>query len=577
MPTPEHWLEGYASAYHAWQYAVDGKGEACFYRPLGLVERGFDLDGVGYEGRADINATLELDVNTTCTPEQIRRRILLAWTLLRLHHVLLLSKAVFHRPFMRPSHKSQNRYFLVKFPSSKHEAVSDAKKHITFIKHTQKDFDLPSFFHHSQNVARVVKPTEAMAELFVAPLTDGRRIELLLVMGHQISDGLTNYTWLSHFLRLLNTPISHLETGLHAMSRPHGLVDKLPPPQEDLYMPVSGTRARQRWYWAILRVMRHTRRPLPACFQNPLRRQAPARAAKALEPKYDSLLDYTRMPPLNTFTVEARVDTRLSRKLIKLCREANASVGAGSFTLTAMVMMSLYEQQNPHLPLHQRLPFIGGFPVNPRPFFGHHADPDSLMLAFSDGVVLPFLPSHLDFAKRFRLLVRQAHRQLRQYQKRKTNTSIAEASSSSSNVVAQTYLGSFDRLQRTSSTLSQDVRDSLIGGLPNPQGNLPARANPTLATCGISSVGKSGWHRGIYDLNKQVGEGEDAFVADYHNSKQNVRARDGEFLVGVWGESDGTISANVSADGNAIDPELAQQWKYLMETILEQLPEESRM
>lgn len=354
-------------------------------------------------------------------------------------------------------------------------------------------------------------------------------------------------------------------------------MDRLPVPQEDLYTPVEGSRARQRWYWAIMRVMRHTRRPLPACFQNPLRRKNPLSSAQALAATYPDLLDYSKIPPLNTFTVEAKIPTHLSRKLIKLCREANASIGAGSFTLTAMVMMSMYERQNPHVPAHERLPFIGGFPVNPRPFFSHHADPDSLMLAFSDGVVLPFLPSRLSFAKRFRLLVRQAHKQLRRYQKRKSTRSVSEATSSSANVVAQTFLGSFDRLEKTSLALSPEMRSSLLGHLPNPQGSLPARANPTLMTCGISSVGKSGWQRGLYDLKKDLGHGEDAFVADYANSKQNVRVRDGEFLVGVWGEADGTISANVSVDGNAIDPELAQQWTHLMETILEQLPEEARI
>lgn len=391
---------------------------------------------------------------------------------------------------------------------------------------------------------------------------------------HQISDGLTNYTWLSHFLRLLNSPIHLLEIQIKSLLDPRIRIGKFPAPQEDLYTPVSGTRARQRWYWAILRVMRHTRRPLPPCFQNPLRREQPLTSAEAMQPLYPKVLNYSKKPPLNTFTVEAHIPSHLARKLTRLCRQAQASIGAGSFTLTAMVMMAIYEQQQPDVSSNERLPFIGGFPVNPRPFFSHHLDPDSLMLAFSDGVVLPFLPSHLDFGKRFRLLVRQAHRQLRRFQKRQTISSDPETSMTSANVVAQTYLGSFDRLQKTSLALSPEVRASLIGDLPNPQGNLPARANPTLMTCGISSVGKSGWHRGIYDLDAPLTtEGEDAFVADYATSKQNVRARDGEFLVGVWGESDGRISANVSADGNVIDLELVKQWKQLMETILEQLPE----
>lgn len=397
------------------------------------------------------------------------------------------------------------------------------------------------------------------------------------LVQHQISDGLTNYTWLSHFLKLLNSPIDALERQSSVLLNPRCHIGKLPLPQEDLYTPVSGTRARQRWYWAIIRVMRHTRRPLPPCFQNPLRREQPMNSSQALRPLYPDVLDYSKKPPLNTFTVEAHVRSHLARKIFRLCRQANASIGAGSFTLTAMAMMAIYERNQPNVPVDQRLPFIGGFPVNPRPFFSHLSDPDSLMLAFSDGVVLPFLPSHLDFAKRFRLLVRQAHRQLRRYQKRQTSLSHPGASVKSANIVADTYLGSFDRLARGSMALSTEVRASLLGDLPDPQGTMPARANPTMSTCAISSVGKSGWHRGTYDLNAPLAEGEDAFVADYVNSKQNVRVRDGEFLVGVWGDSDGRISANVSVDGNAIDPELAEEWKHLMETLLEQLPEETHL
>lgn len=186
MTGQEHWLDQYASGFHAWQHALDEKGESCFYRPLGMVERGFDLDGVGYEGRADINATLELDVFTTCTPQQIRKRILLAWTLLRLHHVLLLSKAVFRQPFMRPAHKSPTRYHLVKYPLSKQQAISEAQSCLKVIDNSHKSFDLGDFFHHAQNVARIVQPTKALAHLFVAPIDEAhppRRIQMLMVMG----------------------------------------------------------------------------------------------------------------------------------------------------------------------------------------------------------------------------------------------------------------------------------------------------------------------------------------------------------------------------------------------------------
>lgn len=184
----EHWLDQYAAGYHAWQRTIDDAGRICFYRPLGLVERGFDLDGFGYEGRADINATLELNISTTCTPEQLHKRILLAWSSLRLHHVLLLSKAVFRQSYMRPAHNAPTRYYLIHFPESIEEVLSDAKRCLTFIEGDSESFDLATFFHHCQNVARIVKPEKkALAELFVAPLQAEtgrrRRLKMLMVMG----------------------------------------------------------------------------------------------------------------------------------------------------------------------------------------------------------------------------------------------------------------------------------------------------------------------------------------------------------------------------------------------------------
>lgn len=188
MHSRESWLDQYASGYHAWQRTIDDDGRLCFYRPLGLVERGFDLDGYGHEGRADINATLELDIVTTCTQKQLEKRILLAWTALRLHHVLLLSKAVFRQSFMRPAHESPTRYYLIQFPENLEQATSQAQSCLSYLEEDQdSQFSLGDLFHHAQNVARVVQPTEAMARLFVGPIRSTNmekcRLQLLLVMG----------------------------------------------------------------------------------------------------------------------------------------------------------------------------------------------------------------------------------------------------------------------------------------------------------------------------------------------------------------------------------------------------------
>lgn len=287
-----------------------------------------------------------------------------------------------------------------------------------------------------------------------------------------------------------------------------------------------------------------------------------------MPPIYESYLDYKAKPPLNTFTCMAKVPQSATKRLHRWCREAGTSIGAGAFVLVAMVMMSLHEDLYPDEPPEARRPFIGSFPINPRPFFKHHEAPDSMMLAFSDGVVLPFLPSSLDLKTRFKVLVRQAHRQLALYQKREkaeeTNSLAYMGSRGAGRVIAMNYVGAMERLR---SKLPEELRQSL--GHHSPQGDLAAAQNGSMATCGVSSVGRSGWRQGEFDVDGDLREGEDAFVADYRFSKQNVRARDGEFLVGVWGDDDG-IAANVSYDGNAIDEDLIREWQNRMEKLLEE-------
>ena len=138
-------------------------------------------------------------------------------------------------------------------------------------------------------------------------------------------------------------------------------------------------------------------------------------------------------------------------------------------------------------------------------------------------------------------------------------------------VIAMNYIGAVERLR---TKLPEHLRDTL--GTHIPQGELAVQANPTMATCGVSSVGRSGWRMGEYDVDGELAEGENAFVADYRSSKQNVRARDGEFLVGISGDDEG-ISANVSFDGCAIDEELVEEWKRRMEGLLAETDSKARL
>jgi hypothetical protein len=250
-----------------------------------------------------------------------------------------------------------------------------------------------------------------------------------------------------------------------------------------------------------------------------------------------------------------------SKRLATLCKGAGTSVGAGVFALVGLVMMEIEEQIHPNIPLEQRRPFIASFPLNPRPFFNYRGPHDSCMLAFSDGIVMPFLPSDLPLEGRLRLLAKAAHRQLKTYQKRKTP---GVSSHSPIRMLASNYLTAVERAE---DKLPPQYRQGV-----NPQGAYPANATFQAATCGVSSVGsvKQWVTPGKYDLNEKNGKD---VIADFRELKGGVRARDNEFLCGNFSDAEGRLGYAVSYDASAMDEELVDQWKRRIESILEPGPE----
>ncbi|TKA66017.1 hypothetical protein B0A49_09310 [Cryomyces minteri] len=426
--------------------------------------------------------------------------------------------------------------------------------------------DTSDFYRHCQNTARVVDPYSALAKLFVLPmetLPGGiSRVRFLLVAAHQISEGLTMYSWMSHFLSLLNTPDSELSASLPKLLEPESFQKRLPLPQEDHYPPIRGTRARQRWFWTLTLILRHIRKPLPPAFPNPLRRLIPRPHATPMSPTYDKTLNYNRTPPLNSFACQSILSPSTTARLHRLCREAGVSIGSGCFALCGMVMMELEEARHPYTPAASRKPFIGSFPLNPRQFFNHHAAPDSLMLAFSDGLVLPFLSSDLDPEGRFRLLARSAHRQLRIYQKRLRKEDEAKLGARSpGRVIATNYIAAVERAE---AKLPPQLRTGV-----NPQGAYPANVNFSGATCGVSSVGRTDamLKQGTYSLDGKEAV-EKRFAADFRSLDMGVRVRDDEFLIGIGGSAE-HVFVNVSYDANAIDEVRVEEWRRRMEGVLE--------
>ncbi|KAI0438700.1 hypothetical protein F4803DRAFT_82998 [Xylaria telfairii] len=555
-PGRSHWLDRYGKGYHAWK--IDENG---FSRPCGLVELRFDSDGRYFGGRADINALLTAGVSTRLSGKALQYHILLAFTLLRLRHCLLGAKAELQTLEVEP-------WFSVGIPATAEAAIQDADSALRFLDSAIDGVsDVADFYIHAQNVARIVKPSEALARVFVLPMqaeANGRRkMQFIFVMAHEIVDGLSCMNWMADFIRIVNMPTSQIRQEIETAILPDSIRAALPPAQEDLYTPVASTKARTRWFWAITIVLRHVKKPMPAAFPNPLHRAASLSKAKSFAPKYSKVLDYSETPPLNTFFVRLQLSAAASQRLYRLCRETKASIGAGGFVLVAMVMMALHESKYPDEPDEARRPFVGSFPLNPRAFFGFKGL-DSVMLAFCKGIVLPFLPSHLDLEGRFRLLVRQASRQLAGYQKRDRLRNATDAMAymginGAGRLVASNYIDGIERLREI---LPAHLKDNV----PSPQGEYEVSAwGVHKSTCGVSSVGKVDWSTARLDLDADPGDGVIANVESLHSG---VRVRDHEFLVGTWSE-DGIVTAGVSFDGNFIDENNANRWIEKMKSLLE--------
>ena len=515
-----HWLDRYATDYHRWQRLPNTPSET-WYRPLGLIEGMFDRDGAEYEGRADINTLLKAELSSNISTEALREKILLAWTVLRYQHVLLSARVLYRHHLLSGAEDgtkdgATDRCFVVRKPADVDEMLKAASRTMEFVEdhYNHVDFDVEDFYTHVMNTARVFDTSVSLARFFILPLkplAEGRfHFQAISVVAHAIADGMSIYRWHAHFLHLLNAPTFDLEAQARRLcSASADLKTRLPLAQEDIYPRIPGNKARQRWYWAITRILRHTRRPPPASFPNPLRREAPLTTAEAMPPHYPALLDYSKTPPVNTYSVTTSLSPRATRLIKTLCHNIHVSVGSAAFALIALTMMQIHEQQQnaqagPFSPSSSSssptLPFVATYPINPRPFLTRPTTgtESSLIISFSDGLTLPHLPSSslLPLPHRFTLLARQAHRQLRLHQKPRvpspasqsetlthpisnptSTTSTTTTTATITQLLAQLYLYGIER------TLGLDVQ-----GL-YPPSKMTAAAVVASATCGISSIG----------------------------------------------------------------------------------------
>jgi hypothetical protein len=563
------WLESYATDRHDWQHTVRD-GRLMHYRRIGIVEGMFNTDGIDHEGRADLSFDLHVELRTSLTAEALRKRVLQAWAILRQRHILL-SARVAQAKDMLPSvagRHAEDWLYVFEPCASPKDLHAEAAKHAVFVQDHYPNAGNDEFFVHTLNSSRCFDPFVSLSRFYVMPMVSkGNGLyyaRFMMTAGHEIVDGLTSMRWMSSFIDIVNQFPQELRADVENLCLASA-VPRLPPAQESLYPSMGSNPARRRWAWLISRILRHAKKTPPASFQNPLRRNKPLTKGEPLPPKFSSILDYSRVPPLNTYPVRSALTAASSQRLATLCREARISIGSGCFALVALVMMLFEERRNPNIPAHDRLPFVGSFPVNPRPLLDGTpttGKEDNLMLAFSDGIALPFLTSDLDFEGRFRLLGKQAHRQLRQYQKRPRNAheKAVLGSRSPDLLLPMLYLATMERLE------SKSVEARKRGW--NIQGEYPAKMGPTLATCGVSSVGPRGSFIASGKSNtRELADGRDLAV-DFRELHTTVRARDGEFLVGAVSDY-GILKFGVSYDGCAIDPVLAEEWKQVMETIME--------
>ncbi|KPI40352.1 uncharacterized protein AB675_7629 [Cyphellophora attinorum] len=562
------WLSGYASkSLYRWE-EHEAESQVFYTRRLGIVESLFDHDGTQHEGRADLNCNLKVELRSIKDAKAIREHISLAWSVLRHQHPLLSAKAV------ASTKHGNERAFVYRRPGSGKDIVRDGYPHVCYLEDHRKGVDAHDFYQHLMNSSRAIDPELALSKLFVLPYSSSKEtsftVNCVFVVAHQVCDGLTVHRWMSSFVDLLNLSDARLierAASLASMSP----VSSLPPAQEVLYHPVPGSVARQRWFWAIARILRHVKRPMPAAFQNPLNRSQPLQASNRFPTKYE-VLSYDRTPALNNYAIAPTLDRRSTEKLVKLCRQAKISIGSGLFTLVALVMMQMEEERHPNIALEDRLPFHGSFPVNPRPFLAGEptaGKEDSLMLGFGDGVILPFLPKDLSFDGRFRLLGRQAHRQLKQYQKRPRTAEeeLSLGSRSPRQLLPSLYMATLERLQNWRSAQP---------GTYNLQGAYPVAVPLSPATCGISSVGDRTQiiAPGKYDVT-HLSTDQD-FVADFRDVSSAVRARNGEFLCGAASDREKTYFM-ISVDSCAVDRGKAKHFKEVIETILEPRDTKSKL
>lgn len=145
-----------------------------------------------------MNALLELEIRMTLSENELRERVLLAWTRLRNLHVLLQAKAVHRQAYMSGvARTSGDVYFVVQTPRSQQEALKQADECLVYLEDYYSKVDALQFWNHSQNGKRILNTEKSLVKIFVLPMQQlangNKQLRMLMVASHQITEGLTSY------------------------------------------------------------------------------------------------------------------------------------------------------------------------------------------------------------------------------------------------------------------------------------------------------------------------------------------------------------------------------------------------
>ena len=333
-----------------------------------------------------MNALLTLNIRSRLTKAAYQKRIMLAWACLQLKHPLLGSRCLYGSQFL-PAQSSKDKvtekFFVVTQPVNAGSALMEASKSLIFLADTFPQVNSNDFYRHCMNSTRILDPNESLTKVLVHPLErtgdNNYQLRLSMIAAHQIGDGLSVHLWMSNFIDYLNKDERDLKDLLAQLCYVDDFWSRLPSAQEDLYPKITGSPARQRWFWAISRILRYTRVPPPDAFANPLTwtdtleesssvasesglgSAAPKRLInfEGIPPKYSPVLSYDRKPPIITLNLHCVLSPVATQKLRTLCGEANTSIGAGCFALVGVAMMDTEEDK--HSGTRRRRPFVVPF------------------------------------------------------------------------------------------------------------------------------------------------------------------------------------------------------------------------